>query len=289
MLEAVVPCVAELLLKSTILSTVTVSWRERLCARWLPCVLIVTVKSRLTSMAVHEDLDLHNLSTSQCKLPFVYHRFLGRRRAVVGSVVVEFVACLVAKRPVRARTIAALVRPAVVKSSPYQRRDTLLLSLGFSDYSSYLSSPLWVLIRERVHVWRGRFCVLCRRVAHEVHHLSYSKSVLLGKTLKPLVPLCKRCHRKVEFDSDGSKRTFAQAGRTYRRLLGGRQVDRPWIYVTPRLLRAGTVDGTYTPVQLRLLGLQPYPGWERDLRCRRLTSEEAHRFLIATALPKKFV
>lgn len=177
----------------------------------------------------------------------------------------------------------------MVSINPYQRRDTLLLSLGFPDYSSYLSSPLWALIRERVHVWRGRFCVLCHRVAREVHHLSYSKPVLLGKTLKPLVPLCKRCHRKVEFDSDGSKRTFSQAGRAYRRLLGRRPVDRRWVHVTPRLLRAGTVDGTYTRVQLRLLGLQPYPGWERDLRCRRLTSEEAHRFLTAQALPKKFV
>jgi hypothetical protein len=90
----------------------------------------------------------------------------------------------------------------------YQKRDVVLKRLGFPSYWSYLMSDLWSTIRTRVLVLKGTECRCCLNRASEIHHTSYSREVLVGMDLEPLIPLCKSCHYKVEFDSRDRKRSF---------------------------------------------------------------------------------
>lgn len=103
----------------------------------------------------------------------------------------------------------------------------VLLSLGFSSYQEYLSSELWQRIRTRVLVAHrvspkipGTECLLCPMDATEVHHSSYSRAVMEGRDLTKLIPLCRSCHQKIEYDRNGNKRTTKQAQSAFRRLWG---------------------------------------------------------------------
>lgn len=44
-----------------------------------------------------------------------------------------------------------------------------------------------------------------------VHHLDYSCDTLLGDRLNALVPICSKCHYRVECTKKGKKRSFAEA------------------------------------------------------------------------------
>lgn len=88
----------------------------------------------------------------------------------------------------------------------YKDRNVLLLELGYKTYYDYLQSDLWKTIRTRVYTTKGDKCTLCPTKASFIHHRAYSKNVLLGKDIKPLVPICSDCHQKVEFKKTGKKR-----------------------------------------------------------------------------------
>lgn len=100
----------------------------------------------------------------------------------------------------------------------YARRDSLLLGMGYKNYSEYLASELWRSIRIRVFAKYGCACKVCTYPAMCVHHLSYSLSVLLGRSLHKLVPLCYNCHNLIEFTPTGRKRTLAKANSAYFRM-----------------------------------------------------------------------
>lgn len=82
----------------------------------------------------------------------------------------------------------------------YDVRDALLGDLGFADYRSYLRSPLWAEIRHRC-LGRSRYrCTLCwRSQASQVHHVAYTQANLSGASQELLMPVCRPCHKRVEF------------------------------------------------------------------------------------------
>ena len=88
--------------------------------------------------------------------------------------------------------------------SDYQKRDELLISMGYSSYKDYLRSPTWKNIRERVLKRANGLCELCGRPAAQVHHLSYSREILRGdkRKLRHLIAICRVCHQSGEFAAD---------------------------------------------------------------------------------------
>lgn len=86
----------------------------------------------------------------------------------------------------------------------YSERQRVLELLGYNSYRDYLLSPLWKSIRDKV--LRGK-CVICDKTdASQVHHRNYLYETLAGQCLDQLIPLCGKCHRKIEF-SHRNKRT----------------------------------------------------------------------------------
>lgn len=110
---------------------------------------------------------------------------------------------------------------ALMGKHTYQARNILLREMGYSNYAEYLESDLWAGIKRRAFEELGRLCLICNGGAEVLHHISYGKEVMQGKTLAPLAPLCHGCHHEVEFDAAGKKRTLAQAHTQYRRMLRG--------------------------------------------------------------------
>jgi hypothetical protein len=99
----------------------------------------------------------------------------------------------------------------------YEKRDLLLVELGYGNYSNYLGSELWKGIRTRV--LRGKLKCFCLRKAGQIHHRNYSRKTLVGESLKDLVPLCGHCHKKIETDRDGAKRSLSGANRRLKELV----------------------------------------------------------------------
>lgn len=104
------------------------------------------------------------------------------------------------------------------KPCTYGDRDRLLKKMGYPDYLSYLHSPLWRTIKSRAFQCLGNSCFLCGGRATVIHHISYDKKVLLGKSLTELAPLCDPCHEYIEVCDDGSKRPLAKVQSMYRRM-----------------------------------------------------------------------
>ncbi len=101
----------------------------------------------------------------------------------------------------------------------YEDRDRALEKIGFEDYSSYLKSPLWEIIR-RVVVQRDEYtCRGCSKPYDCVHHVSYSVETLLGLAPQNLVALCTACHRSVEYDDEG-KTSLERAAYLTEKLVG---------------------------------------------------------------------
>lgn len=103
----------------------------------------------------------------------------------------------------------------------YEQRNILLRELGYPTYAIYLESQLWSFIRHHAYRIHGHNCRLCPRRATTIHHLSYTRAVLLGDDLSLLAPLCHRCHNEVEF-AGKRKRTIAGSQRHYTKLLYAR-------------------------------------------------------------------
>src|SRR5262249_14445075 len=69
--------------------------------------------------------------------------------------------------------------------------------------------------------FKGNRCRGCDKKAEEIHHASYTRAVLHGHDLKPLVPLCADCHNHIEFRDTGEKRNSVEANARLRELLSG--------------------------------------------------------------------
>lgn len=92
----------------------------------------------------------------------------------------------------------------------YAKRNAILKSIGYKSYAEYLRSGAWKIIRAR-HLG-SRQCKVCvSRQASVLHHVSYSKQVLLHGDEHLLVPLCHRCHGHIETLGGRGKATLEQA------------------------------------------------------------------------------
>jgi hypothetical protein len=76
---------------------------------------------------------------------------------------------------------------------------------GFKSYSDYLKSHIFKKIKEEVFNIHSKTCICCKKEATQIHHMKYTDENILGKNYKYLVPICGKCHYKIEFNSDGSK------------------------------------------------------------------------------------
>lgn len=94
----------------------------------------------------------------------------------------------------------------------YERRNGRLSDLGYAGYQEYLASDDWKAIRDRKLAKHPR-CLICPGAASQVHHLDYGPDTLLGLVPSSLVSLCRECHRWIEFDGDGRKRTLREANK----------------------------------------------------------------------------
>lgn len=101
-------------------------------------------------------------------------------------------------------------------SNTYAGRNETLRELGFATYKIYLESEQWKEIKRKAYAKHGYKCKLCPKKATELHHFSYSKSVLLGNDLDKIIPVCGGCHLKIEFKRNGEKRKLASAQTQYK-------------------------------------------------------------------------
>ena len=94
----------------------------------------------------------------------------------------------------------------------YHKRDEILKKMGYASYREYLRSPKWRKIRNRAMKKAKGLCKLCGDPARDVHHLSYTKQVLLGGKGRMLIALCRPCHEDGEF-ADGRKTTIDECNK----------------------------------------------------------------------------
>jgi hypothetical protein len=100
----------------------------------------------------------------------------------------------------------------------YRERNRIVRSMGYATYAAYLKSDLWAEIRGRI-LTKSNVCFLCDGVANQVHHLRYTKKVMEGREDRRLVPICGRCHKRIEFrDDDNEKLNVTQATAKLRQL-----------------------------------------------------------------------
>lgn len=89
----------------------------------------------------------------------------------------------------------------------YGKRDEIVEAMGFRNYSDYLKSDRWKIIRSHILFRDAYICRICStRKATEVHHFTYSESILKGERPELLVSTCRDCHQAIEFDIEGKKR-----------------------------------------------------------------------------------
>lgn len=99
------------------------------------------------------------------------------------------------------------------------KRDKRLMRLGFASYRDYLRGDLWKAIRTAKLDLTPK-CEICdSSLATQVHHLRYSCNCLKGTDPLPLVSVCPECHKRLEFNRDGTKRTYAAVAKLTRRFL----------------------------------------------------------------------
>lgn len=71
--------------------------------------------------------------------------------------------------------------------------------LGFRSYDAYIKSRLWWSIRQIVLERDGKCCQVCGTPSKIVHHIDYTKIVMLGQgDQHELITLCEPCHTFVE-------------------------------------------------------------------------------------------
>jgi len=82
----------------------------------------------------------------------------------------------------------------------FNKRDKWMKRLGFGTYQNYLRSNIWKEIRSKVLEKRRHKCHFCGGKANEVHHLRYTKPVLLAEGqywMGGLVATCRTCHQMI--------------------------------------------------------------------------------------------
>lgn len=124
----------------------------------------------------------------------------------------------------------------------YEDRELNLKLLGFNTYKSYLESDIWRTIKKRAFIKHGVQCRLCFRVATNMHHLLYDRATLRGETLDNLVPLCPTCHKKVELDDNGVKRSFIDSSKEYLRIFNRDRARRKKLVITKNPLQQGNPE-----------------------------------------------
>ena len=73
--------------------------------------------------------------------------------------------------------------------------------LSFRSYDAYLKSRLWWSIRQLILERDGKCCQVCSTPSKIVHHIDYTKTILLGQgDQHQLITLCRPCHDFVEQD-----------------------------------------------------------------------------------------
>lgn len=102
------------------------------------------------------------------------------------------------------------IEPSLLKLKQRLTKEGVL-DLSHMDYEKYLRTVFWKEIKEWVTVRDNHRCVICnaeesRFCELEVHHRSYDLDVLEGRNSEMLVSLCPRCHKLIEFYSNGRKR-----------------------------------------------------------------------------------
>lgn len=138
-----------------------------------------------------------------CRSCVAARRALGRKRR--------------AKSAERARQRLKLPEPSPKVGGGKGRQK--LKELGFFSYRRYMRSNLWRSIRRRKIKQDGPFCAACSCIGEDVHHRSYSRAVLRGDDLSQLILLCRACHRSIEFDEKGEKRSSVMVEKALVRLL----------------------------------------------------------------------
>lgn len=88
----------------------------------------------------------------------------------------------------------------------YHKRTINLKEIGFKNYRQYLLSDLWSTIRQCV-LLKHKYCVRCNRKATQVHHMTYSVSVLRGEDFSKLLSVCRKCHKYSEIRHKKKKKT----------------------------------------------------------------------------------
>lgn len=94
----------------------------------------------------------------------------------------------------------------------YGKRNQILKRVGFKNYQDYLASDLWAKIRAR-QLRKHVSCFICRDPATQVHHGKYTLLNLLGHSERDLFSVCCDCHRRIEFEITGEKRTVSRASK----------------------------------------------------------------------------
>lgn len=109
----------------------------------------------------------------------------------------------------------------------YEDRRETLSSSGYTNYSEYLKSDDWIVIRASVLACSPQ-CLLCPSKATQVHHTSYDEATLLGFRKHNLAPICNSCHESIEFVG-GIKTDLHRANA--RLIAGSRKTDqgRKWL------------------------------------------------------------
>lgn len=105
---------------------------------------------------------------------------------------------------------------AFASCAAYRERNAVIREMGYPSYAAYLRSDLWASIRSRVIAARPD-CVLCQKPAENIHHVGYGRAVLGGERDEALMPLCRGCHHRVEFDGE-RKRTVTEAQAVFQKL-----------------------------------------------------------------------
>ena len=66
-----------------------------------------------------------------------------------------------------------------------------------ADYKEYINSPAWFEVREKAFNFHGRECKKCKSSSNlHVHHKTY-KNFKNENIEVDLIPLCRRCHKKL--------------------------------------------------------------------------------------------
>jgi hypothetical protein len=89
------------------------------------------------------------------------------------------------------------------KKETYRIMPPAWKELGFRSYDAYIKSRLWWNIRQLVLERDGRCCQVCGTPSKTIHHIDYTKIVMLGQgDQHQLITLCEPCHVFVEQDKN---------------------------------------------------------------------------------------